>query len=116
MLKKNEKITKELLLIWHKSIFGETKSDIAGRFRDYLVRVGPHLAPDWQDVKKLMEGFIRFVNQTEINPVTGEKQHVALSPDQEIRLGLESALGRKNNLPPRLSMDRRGLVFESFQV
>ena len=23
-----------------------------GKFRDYLVRVGPHLAPDWQDVEK----------------------------------------------------------------
>src|SRR3989344_2724019 len=45
ILKKKEKITKELLLKWHKDIFWEVKQDIAGRFRDYLVRVGPHLAP-----------------------------------------------------------------------
>lgn len=70
MLKKDKKITKELLLRWHKEIFGETKPDIAGKFRDYLVRVGPHLAPDWQDVKNLMKGFIEFINKNKnMNPV-----------------------------------------------
>lgn len=70
MLKKNEKITKELLLNWHKDIFGETKPDIAGRFRDYFVRVGPHLAPDWQDVKNLMKNLIYFINKNKkMNPV-----------------------------------------------
>ncbi len=70
MLKKREKITKELLLNWHKNIFGETKSDIAGRFRDYLVRVGPHLAPDWQDVKNLMKNLVEFINKNKkINPI-----------------------------------------------
>ena len=70
MLKKNEKITKELLLQWHQNIFGETKSDIAGRFRDYLVRIGPHLAPDWQDVENLMKDFMEFINKNKkMNPV-----------------------------------------------
>jgi predicted Zn-dependent protease len=32
-----------------------------------------------------------YMSQVEVNPVTGKKQHVAISPDQEIRLGLESA-------------------------
>jgi len=69
MLKKDEKITKELLLKWHKEIFGETKSDIAGKFRNYLVRVGPHLAPDWQDVKNLMKYLIEFVRKNKkMNP------------------------------------------------
>lgn len=63
MLKKNEKITKKLLLDWHKNIFGETKPDIAGKFRKYLVRVGPHLAPDWQDVENLMKNLIEFINK-----------------------------------------------------
>ena len=36
-------------------------------------------------------GWFMYMNQVEENPVTGEKQHVAISPDQEIRLGLESA-------------------------
>ena len=70
ILKKREKITKELLLLWHKDIFGETKPDIAGKFRDYLVRVGSHLAPDWQDVENLIKKFMEFINRDKkINPV-----------------------------------------------
>lgn len=65
MLEKKEKISNELLSRWHKEIFGETKSDIAGKFRDYLVRVGNHVAPDWQDVKHLMDGLIKFYNENE---------------------------------------------------
>src|ERR1700749_4494469 len=29
--------------------------------------------------------------ETQVNPVTGEKQHVAMNVDQEMRLGLEAA-------------------------
>lgn len=36
-------------------------------------------------------GFAFYMSQTQINPVTGEKQHISISTDQEIRLGLESA-------------------------
>jgi predicted Zn-dependent protease len=32
-----------------------------------------------------------YMSQVEENPITGERQHVAISPDQEIRLGLSSA-------------------------
>lgn len=64
MLNEKEKITNELLLKWHKEIFGATKSDIAGRFRDYMVRVGPYLAPDWQEVEKLMNELIEFINSS----------------------------------------------------
>jgi len=39
----------------------------------------------------ILIGLFMYWNQIEVNPVTGEKQHVAISPDQEIRLGLESA-------------------------
>ncbi len=63
MLDKKDKITNELLLKWHKEIFGETKPDIAGRYRDYLVRVGSYLAPDWQEVKKMMAELINFINK-----------------------------------------------------
>lgn len=62
MLNKKEKITKELLLNWHRQIFGESKEDIAGIFRNHLVRVGEHLAPDWQDVESLMKEFFDYVN------------------------------------------------------
>jgi len=62
MLKKKEKITKELLLDWHMQIFKDSKEDIAGRFRNHLVRVGEHLAPDWQDVEDLMGKLIKELN------------------------------------------------------
>ena len=61
MLKKDEKITNELLLQWHKNIFENVKPDIAGKYRDYLVRVGSYLAPDWQEVKKMMSELIAFI-------------------------------------------------------
>ena len=69
MLSKKEKITNSLLLRWHREIFGETKSDIAGQFREYLVRVGSYTAPDWQDVKPLMKKLIEFIAKSKLNPV-----------------------------------------------
>ena len=33
----------------------------------------------------------RYFSQTEVNPVTGEKQHIALTAEQEVAIGLESA-------------------------
>lgn len=69
MLDKKEKLTNELLLKWHKDIFLETKSDIAGKYRDYLVRIRNYRAPDWQDVKKLMDKLVDYTNKTKINPV-----------------------------------------------
>lgn len=68
MLKTRGKISKKFLLKWHGDIFGETKHDIAGRFRNYLVRVGIYIAPDWQDLEKLIGKFIKFVNETKLNP------------------------------------------------
>lgn len=35
--------------------------------------------------------FFTYLNRTETNPVTGVKQHVAMSPQQEITLGIQSA-------------------------
>ena len=69
MLNKKKKISNELILKWHNELFKETKPDIAGKFRDYLVRIGNHIAPNWQDVKKLMKEFIVFVDKNKINPV-----------------------------------------------
>jgi len=69
MLKKKEKITNQLLLKWHKEIFEETKKDIAGQYRNYLVRVGSYIAPDWQDIKKLMNELIKFIDKNKkMNP------------------------------------------------
>ena len=62
-LNKKEEITKELILKWHKEIFSITKPDLAGKFRDFQVRVGNHRAPDWQDLNELMAELITFLNQ-----------------------------------------------------
>ena len=70
MLSMKEQITNGLLLRWHQSIFGETKHEISGHFRDYLVRVGGYVAPDWQDVKKLMNDLVFFLKENHaLNPV-----------------------------------------------
>ena len=69
MLNKKEKISEELISKWHRNIFGETKSDLAGKYRDYLVRVGSYIAPDWQDVHKLMKEFFNSFRELKINPV-----------------------------------------------
>ena len=69
MLRTEEKMSKELLLKWHECIFAETKSDISGQFRNYLVRVGPHVAPDWRKVEKLIQQLITFVDESKLNSV-----------------------------------------------
>jgi len=69
MLNKKELITQEKLLEWHKDIFYETKQDIAGKFRDYFVKVGEYLAPDWQDIEDLIKSLIQFVKTSKENPV-----------------------------------------------
>ena len=62
-------MSNELLLKWHKEIFGGTKPDIAGKFRKYLVRVGAYVAPDWRDIIRLMSQLLKFVNETKLDPV-----------------------------------------------
>lgn len=69
MLDNKEKISNSLILRWHKKIFQETKPDIAGNYRDYFIRVGGYIAPDWQDIDKLIKKLIKFVNKEKINPV-----------------------------------------------
>jgi predicted Zn-dependent protease len=39
----------------------------------------------------LLMGLIGYFGKSSINPVTGEKQHVSLSADQEVALGLQAA-------------------------
>ncbi|MBI3037180.1 Fic family protein [Candidatus Woesearchaeota archaeon] len=58
----NEKrvVTLSMLLQWHLGLFKDTKQDIAGKLREYLVRVGDYVAPDWQDLPRLMREFFAF--------------------------------------------------------
>lgn len=62
----NEKkdITSSMLLKWHMGVFNDTKPDIAGRFREYMVRVGNYIAPDWQNVPVLINKFFEFYNKS----------------------------------------------------
>lgn len=69
MLKTQENLSEQLILKWHENIFKETKSDIAGRFRNYPVRVGPYIAPDWKNVNKLVKHLILLVNESKFNSV-----------------------------------------------
>ena len=74
--KKKPNLSINLIKQWHLEVFKESKPDIAGKFREYHVRVGNYICPDWQDVDKLMKEFIRWYNrmrdkieQTKIHPV-----------------------------------------------
>jgi Fic family protein len=69
MLKTDEKMSEDLLLKWHKEIFRETKPDIAGKLRDYMVRVGPYLAPDWQELDRHMKQLASFMYESQFDPV-----------------------------------------------
>ncbi len=71
IIKRPEPISNETILQWHKELFSDTKPDMAGRYRDYLVRVGPYLAPDWQDIKRLMNEFLQWLstNSGSMHPV-----------------------------------------------
>jgi Fic family protein len=70
LLEQKETIDLKNTLHWHKELFSETKPDIAGKFRDYLVRVGKHVPPDWQDLPKLMKGLFAFYQKNKkMHPV-----------------------------------------------
>ncbi len=55
-----KKLSERVVLTWHRELFSETKKDIAGKYRDYLVRVGEYRAPDWQGVPALMKEFFSW--------------------------------------------------------
>lgn len=55
-------------------------------------RRGIPIRPQWIiALILLLFGAFRFLTSTQVNPVTGEKQHVAMSVPQEIALGVQSA-------------------------
>ena len=69
MLKTQEAISHELLLSWHKGLFMQTKQDIAGRYRNWPVRVGPYMPPDSSKIEQLMTQLIEFANTSDMHPV-----------------------------------------------
>ena len=69
MLEKKEKISGKLLLKWHNELFSNTKPDIAGKYRDYIVTIANHLPPDPEIIDKLMRSLINYINKSKVNPV-----------------------------------------------
>lgn len=71
VLEEKRPLTVALFLEWHQQLFTDTKPDIAGRLREYSVRVGSYRTPDWQDVPTLLVDFLRWYQQHEksIHPV-----------------------------------------------
>jgi len=63
VLNSKKDISEKDILLWHHKIFSDTKPDISGKFRDYLVRVGDYRAPDWQDISKMMKEFFEWYNK-----------------------------------------------------
>ncbi len=61
------------LLRWHKAIFSETKPDIAGRLRDFEVRIGRsrHIPPPPLEVRPMLVELLRRLNRStdSVNPV-----------------------------------------------
>jgi len=54
-------------------------------------------------------GVFSYLTHTEVNPVTGEKQHIAMSVDQEMQLGLQAAPDMVNQMGGLVDpSDRRG--------
>ena len=70
ILRKREMFNQKLILKLHKDIFLNTKPDMAGKLRDYIVKVGDYRAPDWQEVPDLMKELIKFYQKNKnMNPV-----------------------------------------------
>ena len=63
MLNEKKELSLQLILKWHKGIFLESKPDIAGKLRDYNVKVGEYRCPDWQDVKNFTDKFLNWYNK-----------------------------------------------------
>lgn len=63
MLNEKKDLSLSLLLKWHNDIFSDSKPDIAGKIRDYHVKVGDYICPDWQDIKKLMKDFFDWYHK-----------------------------------------------------
>lgn len=61
------------LLTWHKELFGETKPDIAGRIRDFEVRIGNSrfLPPPPLEVRPSLIELLRLINRNreEMHPL-----------------------------------------------
>ncbi|MBI2147641.1 Fic family protein [Candidatus Woesearchaeota archaeon] len=70
-LQEKKQLSERIMKEWHMELFKDTKLDIAGKIREYLVRVGDYRAPDWQDVPSLLNHFFSWhaKNNNSMHPV-----------------------------------------------
>jgi len=124
MLKTEEELSDQLLLKWHKEIFRETKPDIAGISRNYQVKVGPYMAPDWHKVKDLTAQLIDFINQSDLNSVElAARAHYILEKihpfgDGNGRIGrviVNYTLVREGYVPVNIKFVDRSRYYEAFR-
>jgi Fic family protein len=73
LIRQPERIDLSRLLSWHKEMFSETKPDIAGRLRDFEVRIrgSQHVPPSALDVRPMLLELIRWSTRASstIHPV-----------------------------------------------
>jgi Fic family protein len=73
LLARPESLTLLRLLAWHRELFSETKPDIAGRFRDFDVRIGrgKHVPPPGPEVEAKMDHLFYWLRgaRTDRHPV-----------------------------------------------
>lgn len=73
LIRKPEPIDLSRLLNWHKELFSETKPDIAGRLRDFDVRIrgSQHVPPSALEVRPMLLELIRWSTRaaSRVHPV-----------------------------------------------
>lgn len=73
MLNQKKDISLELILYWHKVMFGDTKPDMAGRLREYRVMIlgSEHAPPEPEEVFPMISNLLRWYssNKKKLHPV-----------------------------------------------
>ncbi len=73
IMKQKDDLSLNIVKKWHKKLFEQTKSDIAGLFRDYDVRIAQSkfIPPPYTAVNLLISGFFKWynANKKKLNPV-----------------------------------------------
>lgn len=73
ILHSNKDINLQTMIYWHKKLFQETKSDIAGKLRDYQIAISgsKHIPPAPVEVYPLLKEYFSWYNRNKktLNPV-----------------------------------------------
>ena len=66
LIVKPEPIDLPHLLSWHQQLFGETKPRVAGRIRDFAVRIGnsTHVPPSPLEVRPMLKELLRWTSRS----------------------------------------------------